>query len=95
MIAGRLGGRPSLMTEELVIRLEDALCKNGFAFGKAARAIGVHPNSLTNWCKRYPSLLKRLMATYLERETEISAREGMEMREFYETIGQAKVADLR
>ena len=100
MIAGRFGGRPTKLTEEIVIRLEDELFGNGFVVGEAAVAVNIHPNTLCNWFKRYPSLLHRLEDSYDKREKE---RERVEDPEAYERhkqmnaeIDAAKVAvDLR
>ncbi len=94
MKAGRFGGRPTLLTEPLVVRLEDELFENGFLVGEAAVAVGVHRNTLTNWFRRYPSLLKRLQTSYQKRERERMRIEDPESYEFFEEIDR-KIAQAK
>ncbi len=94
MKAGRFGGRPTLLTEELVVRLEDELFENGFVVGRAAAAVGIHRNSLTNWFRRYPSLLKRLTDSYNAREKERERVEDPESFAFHEKIDQ-RIAEAK
>ena len=99
MKVGRFGGRPTKLTEELVVRLEDKLFESGFIMCEAAAAVGIHRNSLTNWFRRYPSLLKRLTNSYREREKERERIEDPESFAFHEEldrkIAAAKAADSR
>ena len=74
------------MTEELVVRLEDKLFESGFIMCEAAAAVGIHRNSLTNWFRRYPSLLKRLTNSYREREKERERIEDPESFAFHEEL---------
>ena len=67
MRAGGFGGRPSKLTEKLIVKLEDILFENRFHMGKAAAELHIHRNTLCNWFRRYPSLLKRLDRSYMER----------------------------